>query len=129
MPRMPGVDPRWGIAAVRVAMGLILVVAGVKKFAEGIGVTVGNFAKWGILLPPLAGPLIAVLETVGGALLVLGLFTRWLGLLFALEFLVAAVWVKYRLFGWDFGRLDLMLLAAGILLFFNGAGKPALDRD
>jgi uncharacterized membrane protein YphA (DoxX/SURF4 family) len=59
-----------------------------------------------------SAPLVAGLETVGGALLVVGLGTRWLGLLFALEFLVAAVWVKYRLFGWDFGRVDLVLPAS-----------------
>ncbi len=37
MRRMPGVDPRWRIAAVRVAMGLILVVAGILLFLNGAG--------------------------------------------------------------------------------------------
>jgi hypothetical protein len=59
---------------------------------------------------------------------VAGFGTRWLGLVFAIEFLVAAVWVKYRLFGWDFGGVDLMLLATGLLLFLNGGGRGALDR-
>jgi putative oxidoreductase len=109
-------------------MGLILLVAGVKKLAEGVAVTAGHFAAWSIPLPGVSAPFVAGLETVGGALLLIGLGTRWLGLLFALEFLVAAGWVKFRLFGWDFGRVDLMLVAGGVLLFLNGGGRAAVDR-
>ena len=128
MAKMVGVHPAWGLTAVRIAMGLILAVAGIQKFAYGVTLTTGLFAKWAIPLPGLTGPYIAVQETVGGILLVLGLFTRWLGLLFAIEFVVATFWVKLRLMGWDPGRLDLMLLAGGILLLLNGAGKLAIDK-
>ena len=128
MRDMLGIHPAWGITAVRIAMGAVLAVAGAKKWAFGIGATSGAFAQWGIPAPSLAGPFIGLLETVGGILLVLGLATRWLGLLFALEFVVATFWVKFRLLGWDPGRLDLMLRTGGILLFLNGPGKAAIDR-
>jgi putative oxidoreductase len=125
---MAGLHPGWGLTAVRVSTGLILLVAGVRKWMAGIGQTVENFSRWDIPLPQLAGPFVGVLETAGGALLVLGILTRWVGLLVALQFVVATFWVKYRLFGWDRGQLDLLLLACGLLLFLHGPGKLAVQR-
>jgi putative oxidoreductase len=129
MSKGVGIDSRWGITAVRVAMGLIVAVAGIQKWADGVGDVVTAFGRWGIPLPFLAAPFVALLETVGGILLVLGLGTRWLGLLFAIEFAVAAFWVDLRLMGWAHTQLALMLMAGGILLFLNGSGKAALDRN
>jgi putative oxidoreductase len=124
---MTTIHPGWGIAAVRVATGLILAVAGWDKWAAGIGATAAAFERWAIPAPGLAAPLVGVLELGGGTLLVLGLLSRWVGLLIALQFLVAAVWVKFRLMGWDPGRLDVMLLAGGLLVVLDGPGKAALD--
>jgi putative oxidoreductase len=125
---MAGLHPGWGLTAVHVAMGAILFMAGLDKWRVGIGVTSANFAKWGIPLSELAGPFVGALEVVGGALLVLGVFTRWVGLLFMLQFVVAAFWVKYRLIGWDAGRVDLMFVACGLLLWLHGPGKAAVQR-
>jgi hypothetical protein len=58
----------------------------------------------------------------------LGFKTRWLGLLFAIEHTVM-FWVQLRLRGWDSGRLELMLFAAGIMLFLAGPGKAAIDKE
>jgi putative oxidoreductase len=126
---MPGIHPGWGLTAVRVAMGAILFMAGLDKWRVGVGVTTASFAKWDIPLPELAGPFVAALEVAGGALLVLGVFTRWVALLFMLQFVVAAFWVKYRLIGWDAGRLDLMFVACGLLLWLHGPGKAAVQRN
>jgi putative oxidoreductase len=129
MPRKAPIDPRWGITAVRVAMGLILAHAGAQKLAAGVGQTAANFARWDVPLPLVSAYLVTGLELFGGALLVVGVLTRWLGLAFAVQFAVATFWVKYRLMGWEFGRVDLMLLTTGILLFLNGPGRAAIDRD
>jgi putative oxidoreductase len=126
---MAGLHPGWGLTAVRVAMGAILFMAGLDKWRIGIGVTSANFAKWSIPLPELAGPFVGALEIVGGALLVLGVFTRWVALSFMLQFVVATFWVKYRLIGWDAGRLDLMFVACGLLLWLHGPGKAAVQRN
>jgi len=74
------------------------------------------------------GPVIEVLELIGGMLLVLGGATRWLGLLFAMEMLVAMFWVQMPAKGWNGSELERMLLAGGITLFFTGAGKLAIDQ-
>jgi TRAP-type C4-dicarboxylate transport system permease large subunit len=65
---------------------------------------------------------------VGGILLLVGLAARWVGLLFALEFAVAAFYFKFPVQGWQAGRIDLMLLAGAILLFLAGPGKAAIDE-
>src|SRR5207248_995950 len=111
-------DPGWGMAAVRVVMGLILVTAGWGKVASGLPTVASNFAKMGMPVPGVTGPFIALLELVGGALLLVGLGGRWVGLLFAIEFVVAAFVVKLPNAGWAGARLDLMLLAGGVLLLF-----------
>ena len=123
-----GIHPGWGITAIRVAMGIIFVVAGYRKFAGGVGAVSANLAKWSIPLAEIMGPFIATLELVGGILLILGIATRWIGLLFALEFIVATFWVKFRLMSFADGRLDMMLLAGGILLFLAGPGRAAIDE-
>ncbi len=73
-----------------------------------------------------SGPFIALLELVGGILLLLGVAGRWLGLLYAIEFAVAFFYVKLPA-GFQGARLDLMLLAGGLLIFLAGPGKAALD--
>ena len=121
-------DPGWGVAAVRVVMGLIFLNAGWGKVAIGFATVASNFAKMGMPVPGITGPFIALLELVGGALLLVGLAGRWVGLLFALEFVVAAFVVKLPNTGWAGARLDLMLLAGGVLLFFAGSGRLSIDE-
>ena len=122
-----GIEAGWGITAVRVAMGLIFIVAGWGKLAGGLDNLSAAFAKMGIPVPGVSGPFIGCLELFGGLALLVGLFGRWLGLVFAIEFVVAAFYVKFAGPGWNAGRLDLMLLAGGILLFLAGPGKAAID--
>jgi putative oxidoreductase len=69
----------------------------------------------------------AFMELVGGLTLLLGLFTRWLGLYFAVQFAIAFVFVKLRLATFAGGRLDLLLLTGGLLFFLAGPGRAALD--
>jgi len=121
-------DSRWGVAAVRVVMGLIFVHAGWNKLVAGFGVVASNFAKMGMPMPGLTGPFIALLELIGGALLVVGLAGRWVGLLFAVEFIVAAFVVKLPTVGFAGARLDLMLLAGGVLLFLAGSSRLSIDE-
>lgn len=127
MRRIWGIDPGWGITAVRVVMAIIFIVAGWRKFNMGLGGVGGLFTKLEIPFPGLSGPFIMLLELVGGIALLLGIATRWLGLLYALEFVVAAFYVKLP-GGFDNARIDLMLLAGGILLFLGGPGKASVDE-
>ncbi|MGH7308406.1 MAG: DoxX family protein [Candidatus Rokuibacteriota bacterium] len=122
-----GIDPGWGNTAVRLATGIILLVAGWAKFMVGTEEVAASFAKMAIPAPGVIGPFIMLLEIVGGALLILGIATRWVGLLFTIEFIVAACYVKLPV-GFAGARLDIMLLAGSILLFLAGPGRLAIDE-
>ena len=125
-----GIDPGWGITPVRIVMGLIFVVAGYTKLAvTGLPAVTAAFAKYAIPLPGIAALLIAVLELVGGLLLLGGFGTRLLGVLFTCEFIVTTFWVKVRYLGWIDARLDLMILAGAFLLVLAGPGRAALDNQ
>jgi putative oxidoreductase len=129
MRRILGIDPGWGITAVRVAMAIVLIHAGwTKWFVWGVssGVTAG-MAKYGLPAPQVFAYLSATFELVGGVALLAGLFGRWLGLFYTVEFAIAFFLVKLRLTGFVDGRLEMMLLGGALLLFLAGPGRAAVD--
>ena len=128
MRALEGVAPGWGITVIRVAMGIILMVAGYAKFAGGLGNFAGFIGQAGIPAPGLMAPLVATLELVGGLLLLVGAATRWIGLLVLLQFIVVTFVVKLPRAGWDASRIDVMMLAGGLMLFLAGPGKAAVDE-
>jgi putative oxidoreductase len=124
-----GISPAWGVTAVRVMTGLLFVVHGYQKFARGLRDVSAYFAKILIPFPGVLAPFIASLEVVGGILLIIGLLTRVVSALFAIEMLVTTVWVKLALgAGWNASDLDRMLLVAGILMVLAGPGAAAVDN-
>lgn len=123
-----GIPPGWGLTIARIATGLLFLVHGWEKFfMVGIPGVSAYFGKLSIPLPGLMAPFIATLEVVGGALLIIGLFTRWVGLLFAIEMVVTAFWVQIPMRGWDASDLDRVLLGTSLLLFISGPGCAAVD--
>lgn len=120
------VDPGWGVTAVRLVMGLIFLRAGYDKLAGGVGSLAQAFDGMGVPLPAVTAPFVALLEAAGGALLLIGLGSRWLGLLFALQFAYITL-VLTLPEGWDAARLDVLLLAGSVLLFLSGGGRASVD--
>ncbi len=128
-----------GLLILRVAVGIIFVVHGWPKLnpnspIRGAAGFAGFLKQMGMPLPLFFAWVVALLETVGAALLILGLGTRILALGFAVEMLVAAFvakrgfmkvpFVAQQATGWE---LDFALLAASLALLFLGAGSIALD--
>jgi len=129
----------WGLLILRIAMGIIFLVHGWPKLnpnspmkgAAGFG---GFLKQMSVPLPGFFAWVVALLETVGAVLLVLGLGTRILAVLFAINMLVAIFVAKIRTMkvgfaaqqatGWEF---DFALLAGALALLFTGAGSIALD--
>jgi putative oxidoreductase len=124
---MAGIDPGWGVTAVRVATGLILLHAGYHKMAGGLGKVANGFAKMGVPVPEISGPAIAIFEVVGGAALIAGLFGRWIGVLVALEFAFICFVIKGPRTPFNEWYLDFLMLAAGVLLVLAGSGRAAVD--
>jgi putative oxidoreductase len=123
-----GIDPGWGITLVRLVMAAIFIFHGYDKLAGGIGGVADFFAKVRLPLPGLSAVLITALELGGGLLLLVGLFSRWLGLLFFVEFVVAAFYVKLPSGGFKAAEFELLLLAGAGLLFLAGGGRAAVDE-
>ena len=121
------IHPGWGIAAVRLAASIVLIVAGFSKFGNLNGFA-GFLTNVGFPAPGLLAPFVATLELVGGILLLIGLGTRWVAILFVIHFLIIAFVVKLPRMGWDPSRIDVMMLAAAILMLLAGPGKAAVDE-
>ena len=84
----------WGLAVLRVIVGFSFLMHGWQKvFQYGIAGTTAGFTQMGVPLPALTAPLVSILELVGGALLLIGLATRLVALLLAIDMLVATLLV------------------------------------
>jgi len=119
-----------GLTLLRVTAGLILLQAGYAKvFIQGFGGTIQQFKMMGVFLAQVTGPFVAALELVGGAALVLGIWPRYLGGAFSIQFVVAT-YVKVVLLrtGWEAARIDLLLVAAGVVLLTQGGGAFGLGE-
>lgn len=83
---------------------LIRLMAGGVFFWEGIlkfvyaNQGVGRFTKLGIPAPAAMADAVAVLEIVGGLLLISGFLTRWISIPFILEMIVAVLTTKVALY-------------------------------
>ena len=118
----------YGLTLLRVVTGLILLQAGYSKvFIYGFDATTQSFRGMGMFLPQITGPFVALLELVGGAALTLGIWPRYLGGLFAAQFVVAT-YAKVILMkaGWGAARIDVLLVVIGIVLLTNGGGAFGL---
>jgi putative oxidoreductase len=116
---------KWGLTVVRVVTGLVFVMHGGQKvFWLGLHQTTAGFAKMGIPMPGIAGPLVALVELLGGVCLILGIFTRPAAILLALDMVGAIAFVHGRngFFlprGFEFA---LVLLAINLMLAAGGGG-------
>lgn len=111
----------------RLGLGLTFLYHGMVKL-NALEQWTHNFVHMGFpgYFAYIAGPL----EAGGGVLLILGLFTRPIGLLLAGEMLIALL--RVHLPGgplWQVGRYELVMLLSGasFLFFAFGAGPWSLD--
>jgi putative oxidoreductase len=90
-----------------------------------------RFAGWGIPFPAFNAALSGYTELIGGALILVGLFTRLATIPLFINMVVAILTVKMKaVTGLDeFVELDEPLYALAFLwLFFSGPGWASLDR-
>lgn len=118
----------------RVVVGIVFLVHGLQKF-QSLGGTAGFFGMLGVPAPQVMAPVVAVVEGIGGALLIAGFLSRYVNLLQAAVMVGAIFLVKSGIgligpmdqpgVGYE---LDLTLLAASLVLFAFGPGALAVDR-
>jgi putative oxidoreductase len=115
----------------RVVLGVVMIAHGWQKMTGGgLAGTGEAFAGMGMPAAGVTGPLVALLELVGGVAVLLGLLTPLMAGLYALTMLGAAALVHAPngFFASDGGvELTLVLLAVSLYLAVTGAGRASLD--
>ncbi|MBN6191728.1 DoxX family protein [Microbacterium sp. NPDC059771] len=123
--------PSLGLLILRVVTGAIFTAHGAQKIFEyTIPGTIGSFAGMGVPFAEIAAPVVAFVELIGGILLMLGLFTRPVGVVLAIDMLVALVLVHLPAGLWvgEGGYEFVAVLgAAALALALTGAGRFSID--
>ena len=140
--------PGWSIL-VRLIVGLVVFFPeGIQKLIFPAILGAGRFANIGIPYPELMGPFVGLVETICGALIILGLFTRLAAVPLIIIMIVAIVSTKIPiLLGHDFwifhlsklsrygfwsmlheARDDFGMLLGSIYLLIEGWGRMVVGR-
>ncbi len=139
--------PGWSVL-VRLLVGLVVFFPeGIQKLIFPDILSASRFANIGIPYPDFMGPFVGVVETICGALIILGLFTRLAAVPLIVIMIVAIVSTKVPiLLGHDFwifhlpkvarygfwsmlheARADFCMLRGALDLAIEGAGAWSLD--
>lgn len=121
----------YGFLVLRVAVGIVFAMHGWQKLTMmGIGGVGGFFGSLGIPAPEVAALAVTILELVGGLALVLGIGTRIVGALLAVNMLVALLLVHLpNGFFVDAGGFEFVFTLLAAALFFALAGPGAISLD
>ena len=125
-----GSNQSWAITVLRVVVGGVFLAHGIQKFFMfGLHGVAGMFGSIGVPLPAVTSAIVALVELVGGAALILGFLTRWAAALNGFDMLVAVLLVhlKNGFFNPMGIEFPLTLLAACIALALLGPGAASVD--
>ena len=126
----------YALTILRVLVGITFLLHGLPKI-QGLAGFTGFVASLGLPLPGFFAILVVALEIGGGLLLILGVATRWVSLLFAIEMLITTLLVKLPGPGFIApqgqpgvgAELDLLLLAGALMLLCFGPGQLSVERN
>ncbi len=120
-----------GLLIARIVLGLTFAIHGYDKFQGGIG----NVGMWfdSMGIPQFMSYIVAIVELVGGLLLIVGLGTRAIGALLAITMVVAIFKVKLAVGFTGNGEmagyeLDLALLAMSVMFVLTGSRLLSVDQ-
>ncbi len=118
-----------GLLGLRVLTGAFLIYGVMDNVlsAERMNEFVQFMAANGFAMPELMAPLSVYAQLICGVLLVLGLLTRWAGLILAINFIVGVVMVHWAqdFRGW---WPAIVLVFIGLQYAAVGGGRYSLDR-
>jgi uncharacterized membrane protein YphA (DoxX/SURF4 family) len=108
-------------------MGTIVVVAGTQKVLGPLPFSGANRLP----MPEVFGYYVPAHEFLFGLLILVGLLTRWVAVLFIIEYFITGVLIKLTTAppfgGYESARIDYMLLATAIALVVGGPGVLSVD--
>jgi len=129
-----GLNPELGLAILRVVLGVIFLAHGIPKLTAGVEGTTAFFGTLGIPAAGFVAWFIALLESVGGTLLLLGWFVTPAALLLAVHMFTGIVLVHaangFYVVGPGQGGIEfnLLLVASLLGMIFCGPGLAAVDN-
>jgi putative oxidoreductase len=122
------------ILAIRLLVGAVFFMEGIKKFIFAEQWGAGRFTRIGIPAPHVMGPVVGTFEIVCGLLVVLGLWTRAASVSLLCVISTAIVTTKFPVLlksgFWsmeDVGRTDYSMFMGLIFLLLAGSGSLSLD--
>jgi putative oxidoreductase len=122
------------ILAIRLLVGAVFLMEGIKKFIFPEQWGAGRFTRIGIPAPHVMGPFVGTFEIVCGLLVILGLWTRLAAVPLLCVISTAIVTTKFPILlksgFWsmeDAGRTDYSMFMGLIFLLFAGAGSLSVD--
>jgi putative oxidoreductase len=123
------------VILIRILVGWVFVSEGIQKFLFPAALGWGRFAKIGIPDPHVLAPLVGVVEIVCGALVILGLWTRFACVPLLVVIGVAIVTTKVPMLHhggvWAMlheARVDFSMALGLLFLLTVGSGAWAVDR-
>ncbi|NIN71057.1 MAG: DoxX family membrane protein [Gemmatimonadetes bacterium] len=122
--------PEWGTIPLRLALGLIFMSHGWAKLTGPVGTPEGfNIESWGWPYPVFWAWVVALIETFGGLLVIVGLFTRLAAFFIACVMIVAILKLKLNQGLIGGSEFEVALLMIALALLVTGAGRLSVDRD
>ena len=126
----------YALTIMRVLVGITFLLMGLPKLGNPGGFT-GFLASLSVPLPGFFAVIVIALEVGGALLLLAGLGTRWISLLYTIEMTVTTLLVKLPRLGFIApqgqpgvgAELDLLLLACALVLLCFGAGQLSIERN
>jgi len=122
------------ILAIRLLVGAVFFMEGIKKFIFPVQWGAGRFAGFGIPAPNVMGPFVGTFEIVCGLLVIFGLWTRLASVPLLCVISTAIVVTKFPILFkagfWrmeDVGRTDYSMFMGLIFLLFAGSGSLSVD--
>ncbi|MDP2648878.1 MAG: DoxX family protein [bacterium] len=119
-----GYDRSFGLLIIRIAAGLVFFMHGWSK-VNGLGGVEEMFMNLGLWA--WVGVFIAWFEVVGGLALILGVATRVIGFLFAIEMLFAIFLTGFNS-GYRSHELELLLMLISLGVAMSGSGRFSLFK-
>jgi putative oxidoreductase len=122
------------VVLIRLAAGAVFLSEGIQKFIYPQLLGAGRFARIGLPAPEILAPFVGFVELGCGALLILGLLTRWAAVALICDMVVAILTTKIPMLlkvgFWAMAheaRTDYSMLLACLFLLIVGAGRVSVD--
>ena len=127
-------DPHKAVILIRLVVGVVFLSEGAQKFLYPDELGVGRFVKTGLPAPEVLAPFVGCFEIVCGALVLLGLLTRFAVVPLIVVMLTALTTTKFPILlkngFWSMAhesRTDYAMLLSSVFLLLVGAGAFSLD--